>query len=230
MSPPGPIPRRAARPRHFAAAALLAALVLVLAFAPPARADLNYTLQSVTAAAGSSGNAFDIMLTNTGAPVTISGFTFGISASSGVITLTSATTGTVSPYIFSGHSALGPVIDDGPGQSMTGGDVYAPSGSGTSIGTNTTLGLAHVFFSVAAGASGTVDVTFTPLRSNTLAGPSPSSPNLPITSLTGGRITITPAAVPEPSVAALAALGLLGVAGRLALQRLRARDDTPEVG
>src|SRR6516162_6282580 len=87
--------------------------LLALALATNARASLIITVQSVTAAAGSNGNAFDVTLTNTGpSSVTVGSFTINLVApASAPIAFTAVNISTASaPYIFAGHSTSGPNI------------------------------------------------------------------------------------------------------------------------
>jgi hypothetical protein len=100
---------RAARPR-LGRLAMLALGLAALAAAPGrAPAALIMTVQSVTVLPGTTGNALDVTLTNTGpSSVQIGGFAFELTTSAG-ITFTGATTATATaPYIFGGSSAFGP--------------------------------------------------------------------------------------------------------------------------
>src|ERR1700730_3037463 len=83
---------------------LMAGVAACLLYSVPARADMIVSLESpINANAGTSGNGFDVLLTNSGpSAVSIAGFTFKISVSSTDILLTDATTATLlDPYIFS---------------------------------------------------------------------------------------------------------------------------------
>src|SRR4051812_3513473 len=90
----------------------LMAAALALLAPRDAEGGLIISVQSVTANAGSFGNALDVTLTNTGPPVsTIGAFSFEISTGNPNITFTDATTGTTqATYIFSGFSLFGPSI------------------------------------------------------------------------------------------------------------------------
>ena len=69
------------RGRHRLLSTVLAAGVAAAFFCPAsANASLIEMVQSANAAPGSSGNAFDVLLTNTGpSAITVGGFSFGIS-------------------------------------------------------------------------------------------------------------------------------------------------------
>src|SRR5882672_4077098 len=85
---------------------ILATLAAVLLCPAPSRAAAILTLQSVIASSPSAGNAFDVVLTNTGpGSITLGGFSFELTTADANITFTSATTGTtLFAYVFSGHS------------------------------------------------------------------------------------------------------------------------------
>jgi hypothetical protein len=190
---------------------LLAAGMLLFA-AAPAQAALILAVQSVSAAAGSTGNAFDVTLQNTGpSAVTIGGDSFGLMVGSPNITFTSATTATtLAPYIFDGQSLFGPTISfTPPGQTIQAADLFATFGSGVSVGAGVTVGLGHVFFNVAPGTTpGPYTVTVLPFPTTGLTDPNGN--NIPINTLSNGTITVTPgttAAVPEPATLLLAGLG-----------------------
>ncbi|HEX4793402.1 MAG TPA: hypothetical protein VH370_06400 [Humisphaera sp.] len=179
-------------------AAMLAVGLAMLA-SRSANADLVVKALSTSAAAGSTGNAFDVTLTNTGpASVTISAFAFELSVGPS-ITLTDVTNATASPYIFDGLG-FGPELTfDSPGQNMTASDFFSIAFAGTTIGTAATVGLGHVFFDVAASASSPQTVTI-------VAGPGTSlsdenATDVAINALVNGTITIPTTAVPAPSAA-----------------------------
>jgi hypothetical protein len=177
------------------------------------RADLIVSAGSKTANAGSTGNSFDVTLTNTGpSSVTIGGFNFELKVTNTAITFTSATTGTSSPYIFDGLGLFGPTIGTGSAQTIDASDVYSVIGSGATLGSGVTVGLGHVIFSVAPGAaSAVVPVVFTAFPSTSLSDV--AGRNVAINTLSSGTITIVGSAVvPEPSP-----LVLTGFSGLLAL-------------
>jgi hypothetical protein len=188
----------------------MAVIALVLFAAPPlARASLIIRVQNVGASSPSSADALDITLINTGpGSVMLGSFSFGISVTDPAITFTSATTATViAPYVFAGQSLFGPTISTSvPGQSLDASDVAALT-SGTIAGA-ATVGLGHVFFSVAAGDT---------------AGPKAVALAVPPTtelsdvdgtlipfSILNGTITITAtgSSVPQPSTILLVLTGI----------------------
>jgi anaerobic selenocysteine-containing dehydrogenase len=198
---------------------ILAAATLALAGSLSAQASLIMFAGTGSASAGSTGNTFDFTLTNTGpSAITLGAFSLGISVADTHVSFTSATTATSLTYVFAGDSLFGPVIStSGPGQILVASDLCLVCGS--SIAAGATVGLAHIFFNVSAGApSGplTVSVTAFPFTSlSDLAG----NPLAAI--LQNGTITITGGGtVPEPSTLALLALPMVFLARR----RFRSRD------
>lgn len=167
-----------------------------------ARADLIVSVQSVSAAVGSSDNGIDVELTNNGATdLTIAGFSFGISIANSDISFTDANTSTIEPYIFDGNSLFGPDLT-GPtsGQSLSTSDAYSGFNSGATLDAGATLGLGHVLFDVSPGAaSGVFPVDLAVFPTTSLADESGN--NIPIDKLVSGSITITgpTSPVPEPS-------------------------------
>jgi hypothetical protein len=198
---------RVALTRH---AAWIVAAGLLLFCTVPAQAALIVNVQSVSAPAGSNNDMLDVTLTNTGpGSVIVGAFSFGLSVSTPNITFTQATIGTTTaPYIFDGMGLSGSVISTSPpGQSLQASDLFSVIGSGASVGSGVTVGLGHVFFNVAPGATpGPVTVSVTPFPATSLSDP--NAVNIPINTLNGGIITVTPGAtVPEPSALLLAGLG-----------------------
>jgi hypothetical protein len=197
------------------------AVLALLVFAGPLSGSLILNIQSTSASPNTSGNAFDVTVTNTGpSAVSIDGFGLGIHTASSLISFTDATTGTtVAPYIFgvdgfAGSDLTGPTS----GQSLTTSDL--DSVSAVSVASGASFGLAHVLFSVAPGASGggyNVDFT-SPATSLSDAAGFP----LTIDTLNGGTITVTSTStVPEPS--SMAPLTLVLLIGCSAVLRRRAR-------
>jgi hypothetical protein len=187
---------------------LLAVAAAALLAAQPARADVIVGVQSVPAVAGSTGNKFEVFLTNTGAPITVAGFSFGVTSSNPGITFTQATTATTPhTYIFP-SSFFAPVINTSSGTSLEAIDLDN-NPLGETIGTGQTVGLGEVFFNVAANvASGVYPITLQPYPSTSLSDPSAN--NIPITTLRNGAISVsggTAVGVPEPATLLLAALG-----------------------
>jgi hypothetical protein len=176
------------------------AIGLLGAVSSPA-ATLLLSLQSVQALSPSTGNAFEVDLTNnTGNAVVVGGFSFGLTASPDFI-FTSATTATNSPYIFDGDSFFGPDITSSMGAGfIIAGDISL-SGSGFSVGNNATVGLGEVFFTVAADvAPGPYTVSFVTGQTS-LSDINTNS--IPIGAFNSGTITVPESAAPEPTTLAL---------------------------
>jgi hypothetical protein len=206
----------------------LAAVLMISGLAVPARADLVVTVQSVAVDAGSTNDALDVTLTNTGTgSVDIGGFSFGLSTSL-PITFTSATISTtLAPYIFAGDSLFGPIISTVPppsGQSLMASDNYDIALSGITLASGATVGLGHVIFDAGLGiypvAVNLMDFPFTSLSDL-------SGADVPITRLVNGTISLRGNSVPEPSTLALTVLGVALVAGLSRSRRQKAMV-TPE--
>lgn len=201
-----------AQPSPFRSSILFAGTAAILLCAGFARADVLVVSLSPpgSVSAGSAGNGFDVLLTNTSGPaVDIGVFTFELAVSSPDVTFTDATTASVaSPYIFAGNSLIGPdIVGSNTGQDLTAFDLYGVTGANITLGSGATVSLGHVLFDVSSGApSETVDLSFV------AAGTSLSLANccagIPIDALNGGQLVITGAvsAVPEPSALSLLAI------------------------
>jgi len=190
-----------------------AALAIVSLGSVPAGATTILTIQSILASSPSSGNTFEVDLTNTGAPLVINTFSFELMMADTHFNFTSVTDGTLlNPYIFAGHSLFGPNLDFPPasGQMVTASDSYDTPSAGATIGTGLTVALGQVFIDVSAGlAAGPYSVSFIS------AGTSLSDPNgnpITIDSEIPGTITIGGAGVPEPSTLGLFGLGAVALA------------------
>lgn len=188
-------------------------VAFVLCAAPPlARASLIIGVQNVGANSPSSADALDVTLTNTGpGSVTLGGFSFGVSVTDPAITFTSATFATViAPYIFAGQSLFGPTISTSvPGQTLDASDLGV---TGAPIAAGATVGLGHVFFSVAAGdTAGPKTVTLA--ASPTTGLFDVAGANVAFSGL-NGTITITASSsrVPEPSTILLMLTGITSLA------------------
>ena len=178
---------------------------------------------TTTVAPGSTGDSFEVTLTNTGtASFALIEFRFDLMTSpSTSITFTSATTSTTDPYIFAGSSALGPNIGVEPEAGSIDVSDITTLASGTTVGAGDTVGLAHVVFNVSPTATaGDVAVHFEAFPFTGFDDPNGN--NLAFDSLTGGTIAIqnstSPGSVPEPSAtlvwAGIGTLGLIGYARR----------------
>jgi hypothetical protein len=172
----------------------------------PLHAAAIFSIQSVSANAGDTGIALDVLMTNTGpGAITVGAFTFEI-ASSAEIEFQTATVGTVTqPYIFDGFSLFGPTIGTSvPGQVLDASDVYSTPGGGSTIGSGFTVGIARVFFDVDPVASGTISIEFNTANSSLsdeLGGV------ITIDQFSSGNIDVV--AVPEPATLTVVFAGLL---------------------
>ncbi len=201
----------------------LIAVALALAASLPARASLIMFAGTESANAGSTGNALDFTLTNTGpSPVALGAFSLEISVADSNVSFTSATTATTLPYVFAGDSFFGPVIStSGPGQTLDASDICILCGG--TIAAASTVGLAHILFDVSAGApSELLTVSIAPFPSTSLSDQLGN--NLAAT-LENGTITIVGAnPIPEPSTLVLIALPAFFLARR----RLRSVGSRPQ--
>ena len=197
---------------------ILIATCAAVVICSPGRASTIFSIQPSTVAAtpGSVGNAFDVVLTNSGpSSITVAGFSFEVSVTNANITLTGAD---FSPaaflYIFAGDS-----LDEGSliplnytwGQTLDAADVYDISGSGVTITSGESLALGQVFFDVSSGAAiGAFLVTFTGTSvvsdANNLSDPSGNA--ISVDSFAGGTIEV----VPEPGSLFLMLVGLSALA------------------
>ncbi len=179
----------------------------------PARADLILSVESVAAAQGSTGNAFDVLLSDIGSPgVAVASFNFEIATSDPDITFTGVFISTATAaYIFAGNSAFGPEIDSQTSPSVIASDLDA--GGSATLNSGDVVGLGRVFFNVSPTAtSGPFAVSFTGgTAGNNLSDA--NGGNVPINTFTSGTITIT---TPEPSSIFLT---LAGIAALTALRR-----------
>jgi hypothetical protein len=182
---------------------LAAAIMLCLLQTTPAHADgLTVSLSPLTdVAAGSTGDSFDVLLTNgSGSSVSIEAFFFEVLSSSSDITFTDATTASGTPYIFGADSLFGPDII-GPGSTPT--DLNASDldllGS-IALDPGTSVALGHVLFDVSPTAL-TQDVSFNLAGFPGTSLADDSGNDVPIQTFVSGKLGIegTIAPVPEPS-------------------------------
>jgi len=207
---------------------LVMAAILGLFGSLPARASLIVTVQSVAASSG----AFDVTLTNSGPiAVAISGFSFNLSTANASISFIDATTATtLAPYIFPAASSLDTLLFGGDlllttpnsGQNFNGNlpsdiniDPITSNSANVTIGAGATVGLGHVLFTVAPGATpGIFAVQLGPTPAETSLS-NAAGGSVTIDTLAAGQITIASTAVPEPgSLLPLALAFLLGGALR----------------
>ena len=203
--------------RHFSIprrSAALASLALLLGLVgSPSRADFVISVQSVTATAGSTGNALDVILTNTGPlAATLGGFSFGLAPASG-LTFTAVTTGTTTAgYVFGNLGLFGPdIMSTAPaGVAIEASDLYSVANSGVTLAAGAVVGLGHVFFDVSAAATGSISVALAAPPATSLS--SPAGTSLAATRLEAGTVRIASStAVPEPASALLLGLGVVAL-------------------
>lgn len=204
--------------RTFRAGILVpAALAAIALFSAPARADFVFSLESgINATAGSTGNTFDVLLTNTGgSDVLVGGFSWGITTSDADITFTGADTSTVTPYVFAGDSfdvinSFPLVTNTLPGQTVEASD-FSNSGAGDTVASGGTVAVGRVMFDIANGAApGPFAVTFETTGINSLSDNTGTGLNF---TTTDGTITITSiTTVPEPAQGGLVICILAGLA------------------
>ncbi|HMP17791.1 MAG TPA: PEP-CTERM sorting domain-containing protein [Gemmatales bacterium] len=205
--------------KHFNS--VLCTIMLVTWFTGVAKsqADLQIIVGSVTVDAPSTGNTFEISITNVGntASASIAGFSFGISVpvTSG-ITFTDASIATIlNPYLFAGNSSTPPFSNTAfPNQAFIASDFYADVG-GVVINSNQTFSLGLITFDVASDAVNPTTVTLQAFPATSLSDDLANN-----VSFTGFNGTITLSAVPEPSTWALlvmsgVALGVWGYRRKL---------------
>ena len=194
--------------------ALAALVTMGFLSAPAASAGLVLSIEGgLSATAGSTGNSFEVDVSNTGATAAdINSFAFQVSINNTDVTLTGTTDGTTNfAYIF-GDSLFGPNINTlSRGQSMDGQDTTG--GNDFSLGAGDTIGLGEIFYDVANGAgTGPFTLSFSPSTANSFSDGGGQS--LDTDSSATGSITITAAAVsstPEPSSLSLMALAVIAV-------------------
>ncbi len=173
----------------------------------------------MTAAPGSTGSQFDVLLSNTRpAAVTVAAFSFHLSVSNPEIVFTLVDSATVVPYIFAGHSLFAPAIGSLPdSQSADAADLYDTPLAGALLPANASARLGRVTFDPSSGASpGIYTVTLSGFPSSSLSDPDVNE--IPIDQLINGSITVTSsgsATVTEPSTALL----LNAAAGATLLRR-----------
>jgi hypothetical protein len=194
----------------------LALALAALGVASVSQAATILTVQSGTYGAGTNGNTLDVTLTNTGpASVDVAGFSFGVLVGTSNVTFTSLNLATASPYIFAGNSLFGPDITVQPpflpGQALNASDLHDTSFS--TLASGVTVGLGRILFNLAPGTpAGPIAVSLD-FNATSLSDPTGSPIAL---QMVGGTITVSPAAVPEPS-------SILMVGGAIAIGLFRRR-------
>jgi hypothetical protein len=208
---------------------LLAGSVFFLLGSSTTRADAILSGQSVIVTPGSSGTSLDIDLTNSGPiAITISAFSFGISTANPDISFTDANISTTAPYIFGGNSLFGPDLT-GPtsGPSLITSDIFTIPLSGVTLNSGATVGLSHIIFDVAGTATpGVFPVSFASFPTTGLSDPAGN--DISIDTFLSGQITITAAAVPEPSSLLLLLAGMVLVGGARVKRKLSKAGSEPK--
>lgn len=182
--------------------------------APVASASVIYSITPIqpVAAPGEVGDAFDVIVTNTGpSSISVGGFFFGISTTDPDVTFTSALISTTAdPYIFAGDSFdnhLSIPLNFTSGMSLKANDQTFDN-AGITIGPGVSMALGEVFYNVSPSAvvPGFFTVAFvTNPGVNTLSTPAPTS-NITIDVLQSQDIPIN---TPEPGALLLVPGGLL---------------------
>jgi hypothetical protein len=197
---------------HLRPGNLALAAVGLIGIAALGKASVILNVQSVSDAAGSTGDTLEVTLTNTGTAITVGGFSFGLSVGTSNLSFTAVTTGTTTAtYIFNGQSLFGPDISvqppNLPGQSLKAEDLAEVSA--TVVGSGATVGLGHITFNLAAATpAGGIPLNFIALD-DSLADQLGS----PIAFSTGtGTVTVTgSASIPEPATFVLVGAALAGL-------------------
>lgn len=201
------------------------ALLLAIGFVASAalgRAEVTINLQAVTDAAGSSGNTFDVTLTNTGpGAIGVAGFSFGLEVGTSNLSFTSVTTSTTTaPYIFGADSVFGPDISvqppNLPGQTIEAEDISASGGS--TIGSGVTVGLGEVTFNLSPGTqSGGIQLSFIPVDDSL----SDEAGAAIAFSAVNGSVTVTggTTATPEPATFGFVCTAFIVLLGAFHLRR-----------
>lgn len=190
-------------------------LMLAAVLAPAASASVVFSVAPISTQVhpGDIGDAFQVLLmNNSGADISVTAFSFGVTVNSTDITLQSADTSTVDQYIFTGDSFdiinAFPLSLSTPGQYLVGNDTTNDSAALT-VGNGQTVGLGRVLFDVSATAAlapFTINFSTNP-GDNSLSGSGSSAIAFSFSS--GGQtVTITPS-TPEPATLLLAPAGLL---------------------
>jgi hypothetical protein len=192
-------------------------LLLILAaaiLAPAASASVVFSVAPITTQVhpGDVNDTFQVLLmNNSGADISVAGFSFGVTTTNTNITFESADTSTTDQYIFAGDSFdvinTVPLSLSSPGQSLVGSDL-TNDGAGITVANGQTVGLGRVFFNVSAAAAlGPFSINFSNTGDNSVYGTG-INPIAYSYSSGGQTVTITPS-TPEPATLLLAPAGLL---------------------
>jgi hypothetical protein len=191
--------------RGFPALVGAAAMLLVCR---PACAGLGLSASSVPAAQPSTGNTFDVLLTNTpGSPsVAVGTFVVEVTLGNPAVTMTGATGVTDPAYVFLNNS-FDYGVSGAPGRDLTVSDTANVGGTTLNPGDSFLLG--HVSFNVGSPtAAGPVTIH---VSTETEGGSSLADPNGGTLNFTtqDGTVTVGPATnvVPEPASLVLCGFG-----------------------
>jgi hypothetical protein len=199
--------------------ALVIVAGLMLMTAPVARADLIISATNVAATQGSTGNSFDVFLTDTdptgSTPFNVGTFAFSVSVANSQISLTNVNGLSATNYIFAGNSfdlinGIPLLNSSVPGQSLQAADTANVGGTFLSPGSAFLLG--EVTFDVSASApTGPSTIQFD-LTGGATSLSDPNGNVLPFT-VEDGSITIANgvATVPVPGSLALAMIAGVSV-------------------
>jgi hypothetical protein len=164
-----------------------------------------------------------VVLTDTGGDFNVAGFNFEITTSDTDVTFTDITINTVAaPYIFAGDSLLaapvtGSILENPPStaEDAQAGDVTADFTT-VAIADGDEVGLGHVLFTIAPGASlGPVSIEF-----GSATSLSDGLGNPIAFDNSGGTLTITGGTIATPEPAMTGVLGLALILGLISRRRL----------
>jgi hypothetical protein len=195
--------------------AVMAVTCLWALLAAPLHAGLIMSINpsNTNAAAGSTGDFFDVILTNTtSATPGVAGFSFSLTAGNANIVFTGATTAAPS-YVFAGDSFdndfnSGVIRTSPDGQTLLASD-FTSSGLDVTLAGNTAVGLGRVFFRVLSTASaGPIAINIDNTAATSLSNARGDA--LPLGTSVNGTVTVTVSnnGTPEPGTACLLLLAL----------------------
>jgi hypothetical protein len=195
--------------------AVMAAICLWALLAAPLQASLIMSIDpsNTNAAAGSTGNFFDVLLANPpGAAAGIAGFSFALTAANVNLVFTGATTAP-SLYIFAGDSFdddfnFGDIRTSPDGQTLLASDSTS-SGTDRILPGNAIVRLGRVYFSILPGApAGPIAVTIDNTAATSLSNARGDA--VPLGTSVNGTVTVTVSnnGTPEPGTASLLLLAL----------------------
>lgn len=194
----------------------LLAASMILAAGLSVAAPFTIATTTVLVTPGSTGNHFDVNLTNGASATQLGGFTFGLTVASPSIVFTSSGMTTAAPYAFAGDSftqiTFGLPNNDttAGGQTIIASDL-SDSGAGRLLAAGETVGLGRVFFDVLPTAVGGQAFALSFIAFPTTSVSDAAAGDLPVTTQDPGNIAV----VPEPgTLAPVAGMGLWLIARR----------------